>query len=155
MNNITVYKRNVYGQVVWQYDGVVIERGATWVCLRAVFNGRESETDYVTFKRGDVYTEWFYSDRWYNVFRMNDGETGALKGWYCNITRPAHISHDSVAADDLALDVFVHPEGTVRLLDQHEFDALEISDAERAEALRAVETIRQQIARRAPPFDHI
>lgn len=155
MNEITVYKRDHTGRVVWQYKGVAIQRDDHSICLTALFNVEQAELGFVTFRRGDVFTEWFYTDRWYNIFRIEDGQTGALKGWYCNITRPATITRDSVYADDLALDVMVMPNGNVILLDEDEFDTLDLSTAERMEALRAVEAIRHAAASRTFPFDEI
>jgi hypothetical protein len=155
MNNITVYKCDHTGDVVWQYQGVVIQRDDHTVCLTALFNTDQADLGFVTFRRGDVFTEWFYTDRWYNVFRIQDGQTSRLKGWYCNITRPAAIMEDSVRADDLALDVMVMPNGNVVLLDEDEFAALELSSVERMEALRAVEAIRHAAAERHFPFDEI
>jgi protein associated with RNAse G/E len=155
MSDFTVYKCDHEGQVVWQYSGTVLERGPDWVCLTAVFNGRESDMGFITFRRGDVFTEWFYADRWYNVFRIADGETGALKGWYCNITRPAQITAASVRADDLALDVFVTPDGQVMLLDEDEFAALTLPAGDQQAALQAVDTLRDLVARRDEMFEEI
>jgi predicted RNA-binding protein associated with RNAse of E/G family len=151
---ITVYKRDHNGRVVWQYAGEVVARGADWVCLCAVFDRDEADLGFVIFRRGDRFTEWFYADRWYNVFRVDDARSGQLKGWYCNITRPARITPDSVEADDLALDVFVMPDRSLHLLDQDEFDALDLPPDERLAALRAVETIRAAAAARIAPFDN-
>lgn len=155
MSDITVYKCDHEGRVVWQYAGKVLERGPDWVCLTAVFNGREFDMEFITFRRGDVFTEWFYADRWYNVFRIADGPTGALKGWYCNITRPAQIAADSVRADDLALDVFVTPAGAFMLLDKDEFDALNLPPNDQQAALRAVAALRDLAAQRTEPFHEI
>lgn len=155
MEPITVYKCDHESRIVWQYSGSVLERGATWVCLTALFNGRESDLGFVTFRQGDVFTEWFFTDRWYNIFRIADGQTGALKGWYCNVTRPAQLAANSVRADDLALDVFVQPNGRIILLDEDEFNALTLIQDERMAALRAVEAIRQAAAQRAAPFHEI
>ncbi len=153
MTPITVYKRDHTGRVVWHYAGDVVARGAGWVCLRAAFDRDKADFGFVTFCRGDLFTEWFYADRWYNVFRVNDGRSGQLKGWYCNITRPALIAPDRVDADDLALDVFIMPDGSPRLLDEDEFAALDLPAAERAAALNAVAAIRAAAAARAAPFD--
>lgn len=155
MTDFTVYKCDHEGRVVWQYDGVVLERGTHFVCLQATFNGRESDAGFVTFRKGDVFTEWFYTDRWYNVFRIEDGQNRQLKGWYCNITRPAIIEPASVRADDLALDVFVQPDGTIILLDEDEFDALDLPAADYQQAQHAVEAIRQRVTRRTAPFQDI
>lgn len=155
MTAITVYKRNNLGEVVWQYEGAVVDQGINFVCLTAVFNVPESDLGFVVFRQGDIFTEWFYTDRWYNVFRVEDGRSGDLKGWYCNITRPATITTDSVWADDLALDLYVMPNGSVILLDEVEFDALNLPIGERIAALRAVESIRNAVRKRVAPFEEI
>lgn len=155
MSAIIVYKQDHQGRRVWQYHGQVLQRGSSWVCLRAVFDRDEANLGFVVFRRGDVFIEWFYADRWYNVFQVFEGDSPRLKGWYCNITRPAHIAEDSVAADDLELDVFVLPNGTMLLLDEKEFGALSLTPDERMAALRAVEAIRQAVAGREPPFERV
>jgi protein associated with RNAse G/E len=113
------------------------------------------DVGYVVFRRGDVMTEWFYSDRWYNIFRIEDVEDGRLKGWYCNITRPAHITADVIAAADLALDVFVTPTGNFYLLDEDEFEALDLSMDERMSVVNAVDSLRRLVGTRAAPFNEI
>ncbi len=155
MSTITVRKRNHRGEPVWEYTGEVIERGATWVCLAALFNGKEGEIHFLTFRRGDLFTEWFYTDRWYNVFEVHDGESPRVKGWYCNVTRPAMIAEDTVAADDLALDLIISPTGQMMLLDEDEFEALNLSPEDRASALAAVAALREAVSARLPPFDRI
>ncbi len=155
MTAITVYKRNHLGEVVWEYEGIVVDHGPHWICLAALFNAPESDLGFVVFRQGDVFTEWFYTDRWYNVFRVEDGRNRELKGWYCNITRPATITDDKVWADDLALDLYVMPNGSVILLDEVEFDALNLPIDERIAALRAVESIRNAVRKRVSPFDEI
>jgi uncharacterized protein len=159
MTPITIIKRDHTGVPQFEYMGEVVERGDNVVCLRAVFGRDDHDEGYVTFARGDVMIEWFFSDRWYNIFEIYAGQSAQIKGWYCNITRPAVIvTTDAgmvVAADDLALDVFITPRGDGLLLDADEFDALPLSDDERAAAWAAVESIERMAARREPPFDKI
>lgn len=152
MTPITVHKCNHLGEKVWQYQGEAVERGATWVCLTARFGRDDIDAGYVVFRRGDRMTEWFYSDRWYNVFRLEDVDDGRLKGWYCNIGRPARLGENVVAYDDLALDVFVSPGGEVLVLDEDEFDALRLPEADIAESWAAVEAIRAAVVARTFPF---
>lgn len=151
MSEITVTKRDHHGQPILSYRGNVLARGDNWICVEAVFSMKVADIGVMTFRRGDVMTEWFYTDRCYNVFKVQDGH-GTLKGWYCNITRPAEINEAEVAADDLALDVFVAPDGTVTVLDADEFEALDLSQPEREAALAAVQEIRTLTASRSGPF---
>ena len=149
---ITLIKRNHLGEQKLVYTGDVVSRGDTWVCVRAIYRNPDKDAGYVVFRRNDTFIEWHYSDRWYNVFELHDVYDGHLKGWYCNIARPAHINEDTIEADDLALDVFIDPNGSILLDDEDEFAALDIPTEEREQALAAVETLRLMVARRAEMF---
>ncbi len=155
MSNIVVEKHNHLGEPVVQYDGEVLRRTDNSVCLRAIFNRPESDLGFVTFRQGDLFIEWFYNDRWYNIFQVHEGESARIKGWYCNVTRPAYIAEDVIVSDDLEVDVFVFPNGNVVLLDEEEFGKLELPTEERMEALHAIQSIRQAVADRQAPFDQI
>lgn len=143
---ITVFKLDHNGREVWQYPATVVERGPDYVRLEALFNRDDMDLGYTVFKRGDRFVEYFYTDRWYNTFAVYDRDDGALKGWYCNICRPAEIDEPAVRCDDLALDAWVDPDGGFRLLDEDEFKALGLSPEEKAQALAAVEQLRQLAA---------
>ncbi len=155
MTSITVEKRDHRGRPVIRYEGEVVERGVNFVCLIAQFGHADVDAGCVIFRRGDTMTEWFFSDRWYNVFRLQDVGNGRLKGWYCNITRPAVIGDGLVYADDLALDVFVSPRGELQVLDEDEFAALELTAGERQAASGAVEALRQAVDARSGVFTEI
>jgi predicted RNA-binding protein associated with RNAse of E/G family len=134
----TVYKLDHNGREVWRYLARVLERSPHHIRLEAFFNRDDMDLGYAVFKRGDRFIETFYSDRWYNVFAVYDREGGALKGWYGNVCRPAKITEMAVRCDDLALDVWVTPEGELVKLDEEEFAALPLRNEERAEGLAAV-----------------
>jgi len=155
MSRFTVYKRDDKGTIKLSYTGDVLQRGDDWVCLEAFFGHDDVDIGVVIFRKGDRMLEWFYADRYYNIFQIEDVNDKRLKGWYCNITRPAEITADSVAADDLALDVFIAPDGTITVLDENEFAALDLSDDEQAQAMAAVAALKARVMRRDPPFDRI
>ncbi|MGJ3240171.1 MAG: DUF402 domain-containing protein [Anaerolineae bacterium] len=153
MNNFTVYKLDHRGEEILHYHGQVIARTAKMVCVQASFGGHTRDLGYVTLKHGDLFTEWFYADRWYNVFKLQDVDNGLFKGYYCNLTRPAIIADDHVKSDDLELDMFVKPDASIRLLDQDEYAALPLSITEREQVARAVRELQSLVADHAPPFD--
>ena len=152
---ITIIKNDYAGREVFRYSGHVVARGARWVQLEARFNRADKQTSYHTFRQGDRFVEWFYSDRWYNIFEMHDGGDDHLTGWYCNVTRPALLLPDTVQADDLALDVFVRPGGAIMVLDEDEFAALPLDVATRAEARRGLDALVARITARRAPFDRL
>jgi uncharacterized protein len=160
-NDVVVAKLNLDGSVAIEYPGRVLTRTENTVVLEAIFARGHMALDYVTLEAGDRFVEYFYTDRWYNVFAIYDGASGGLKGWYCNLTRPAEFSEApggglAVRAVDLALDYFVQPGGREFVLDEDEFAALPLAPEERDTVWDALGELRRLAAERAGPFtaDH-
>ena len=151
VTDITVLKRNLAGEVTWQYEGRVLRRGATCVVLEAFFNRDDMPFMDVVLKRADRFMETFYSDRWYNVFEIYDRDDGKLKGWYCNIGYPALLEEGAVSYIDLALDLWVAANGAQTVLDEDEFLALPIDVMTRAQAISALEELKQKFSNKKPP----
>jgi hypothetical protein len=99
---------------------------------------------FVRFEPGDVFTEHYWRHRWYAVKEVRDA-AGALKGRYCDITRPALVTADGLTVADLDLDLWVAAGGgDVRRLDEDEFEAsgLAAADPQAArQALRALDEL--------------
>jgi hypothetical protein len=150
---IQVRKYRHSGELVWQWTGDLLERGDTWVCVQAIFDIEDKDRGWFQWQKGDRFVEWYYTDRWYNVFRIHDRTTDAVRGWYCNITRPSKLYSDKVEWFDLELDVFIYPNGDTLLLDEDEFHQLDLSHEERSNALNAVAEIRALAATGEAPFD--
>lgn len=118
MAAFTVRKLDHRGQEVWRYLAEQWETTPGEVRLVAYFNRPDMATDYITFKCGDRFVEYFYPARWYNVHAVYDRDDETLKGWYCNLCRPAQLEADGVAYEDLALDVWVGADGQIMILDE-------------------------------------
>jgi len=140
---IKVLKKDLKGRVTWQYEGQVLRREPNAVVLEAFFNRPDLPFMDVIFKQNDRFVETFYTDRWYNIFEIYDRDDGRLKGWYCNVGRPAVLSDDTVSYVDLALDLWVSADGKQTVLDQDEFDKLSLDDSESEKALSALADLRQ------------
>jgi len=149
---IIVRKLNLDGEEKIRYPGRVLERTASAVVLEAFFSRERMELGFVTLKPGDRFVEYFYADRWYNVFVIYDVDNGRLKGWYCNVTRPTIIADGQVSAVDLALDLWIAPDGSVLVLDEDEFAALPLAPEETAAARAALDELRALAAAHAGPF---
>jgi len=121
--------------------------------LEARFNGNDGVLQGLDLRRGDRFLETYYADRRYNVFAIFDAVTDQFKGWYCNITRPARIEDGHVHFDDLALDLLVLPDGTMHVLDEDEFEQIDLGEAERVAARASLEELRRLAQVRAGPFD--
>jgi len=143
MEQVTVRKLDDAGREVISYPGEVLERGDNTIVLRTSWNREPMDLGFVVLEPGDGWIETFYSDRWYNVFEIR-AAGGRLKGWYCNVTRPARITANEVAAEDLALDLWVGANGATETLDEEEFAALPLSAEERRGARQALEELKRR-----------
>lgn len=128
---LTVIKRDVTGKELLRWVGRPLSQTAEATVIEAVFDRYDRlELGYTVFERGDIFVETFYATRYYSQFAVHDAQRH-LKGWYFNFNRPARISPQQIEVEDLALDVWVNPDGHATVLDADEFEALRITRAER------------------------
>lgn len=152
---ITIHKMDHNGEELLAYVGNLLERTPDSITIEARFQRDDVEAGGLQIQRGDRFVEHFYTDRWYNIFSVYDEGTDLLKGWYCNITRPARIEPAHVYADDLALDVIVFPDGRWLVTDEEEFADLDLNLSERQNALQAVTELQAMVMRRQGVFSTI
>jgi protein associated with RNAse G/E len=149
---ITVIKRNPYGQEVLRYTGVVLQKQPDGIILEAKFSHADVTVMHTTLSPGDRFIERYYGDRWYNIFEIHDREDDRLKGWYCNIGSPAVMeSGDEISYMDLALDLWVAPDGTQTVLDEDEFAALDLDTETRSKARAALVELQNLFSNKKEP----
>jgi protein associated with RNAse G/E len=148
---IKVLKKNLAGEVTWQYEGVVLSRTDTAVILEAFFNRQDAPFMEITLKNGDRFVETFYADRWYNIFEIYDRDDGRLKGWYCNIGKPAVLEDGAVSYVDLALDLWVSADGKQTVLDEDEMERLKLDESTRTLAFAALDELKNRFLNENPP----
>ncbi|MFB8027902.1 MULTISPECIES: DUF402 domain-containing protein [unclassified Streptomyces] len=96
---------------------------------------------FVRFEPGDVLTEHYWRDRWYAVKEVRTGG-GELKGWYCDITRPAVLRGTELLVEDLDLDLWVSADGrSVLRLDEDEFEESGLAGRDPVAARAAVRAL--------------
>lgn len=153
MSAITIHKLNLAGEETLAYPGTVMHSAPGLVVVEAFFQRyARLELGYTVFERGDRMVEYFYSDRWFNVFDVYAVTTGARRGWYCNLARPATWQAGHLWQVDLALDVWVHPDGRWLALDEDEFAALPLDEPTRATCRAALAELTNWAATRHGPF---
>jgi uncharacterized protein len=119
--DVTVRKFLYGGVPNYVWSGRVVEQSDELIVLEAYFTRDKRDLGYVVFERGDLFIEFYFLDRWYNVFQVYSAD-GQLKGWYCNITQPATLAPGEIHFTDLALDLFAYPDGSSLPLDVDEFE---------------------------------
>jgi len=148
---IKVQKKNPAGEVTYEYEGVLLSRDENSVTLEALFDRADMPFMDVIFKTGDRFLESYYTDRWYNIFAIHDREDGQIKGWYCNIAKPAVIEDGVVSYIDLALDLWVAVDGTQTVLDEDEFEELKLNEELKTAALRGLDELKHLFKSKNPP----
>ena len=140
---ITVLKLDAQGNQTWRYHGEILQSLADRVVLEAHFDRDDRIFHGMPLRRGDRFLETYFTDRWYNIYEIHAREDDTLRGWYCNIGKPAQLDGDRLSYVDLALDLLVFPDGRQVVLDEDEFLALDISATDRQQALAALDELKQ------------
>ncbi|MFF4253345.1 DUF402 domain-containing protein [Streptomyces sp. NPDC001663] len=129
------------GRTKISYEAELLDDDGTRIAVRAPWAGDGvRDFGFVRFEEGDVFTEYYWRNRWYAVKEVRDAE-GGLKGWYCDITRPATLSGSGseLIVEDLDLDLWRSADGTdVRRLDEDEFEDSGLPEADPQAAAAAV-----------------
>ncbi len=106
--------------------------------------------------RGTVSYEYYWLDRWYNVFRFHRPD-GTLRNWYCNVNLPPTYAGDVLDYIDLDLDLLVWPDLRTEILDRDDFErnaeSYDYPESVRAGAENALDELRSMIIGRRFPFE--
>jgi protein associated with RNAse G/E len=156
MTTITVQLLKPGKGTILTYNGELLHSQPGHLLIHARWERPTLDLGYVVFETGDHFYEHYYTERWFNIFEVHS-QPGALKGWYCNITRPALVMGDTISSEDLELDLFVPPDRQHLLrLDMDEFVARGFDLAEPSTytaALAALDQLEQMAYAGEPPFD--
>jgi protein associated with RNAse G/E len=146
-----ILKKNLADEVTWQYDSKVLHRDENSITVEAFFNRDDMPFQEIVLKRNDRFVETFYTDKWYNIFEIYDRDDGRLKGWYCNITKPAVIEDGLVAYVDLALDLWVSADGSRKMLDEDELEELDLDDLMKQKIYESLQELEEHFESKNPP----
>ena len=139
---VNIIKMNTQHEEVWRYPGRIIARDLHSVLVEAFFNIDDRPFHGITLRTNDRSIERYYSNRWYNIFEIHDRDDDRLKAWYCNVTSPAVFNPGKITYIDLALDILVYPDRDYLILDEDEFDTLDLDDYSRQKALQALDALK-------------
>jgi uncharacterized protein len=139
--NVLIIKLNTQRQETWRYQGRILSQDADSLLIEAFFNREDLPFHGITLHENDRFLERYYANRWYNIFEIHDRDDDRLKAWYCNITTPAKFEPGLVSYVDLALDLLVYPDGAYLVLDEDEFEALNLDPQYRQKARQALNAL--------------
>ncbi|MCX4879755.1 MULTISPECIES: DUF402 domain-containing protein [unclassified Streptomyces] len=132
------------GRTKIRYAAGLIGDDGTRIAVRAPWAGEGvRDFGFVRFEKGDVFTEYYWRDRWYAVKEVRDS-AGVVKGWYCDVTRPAVLSGTELIVEDLDLDLWRSADGeNVLRLDEEEFAESGLAQRDPQAAAAAVAALEE------------
>ena len=143
LNPLTVIKRNPRGEETFRYTGVILRQEPGLTVIEAFFNRNDLPFMGTVLRQGDRFIEAYFMDRWFNIFEIHDKDDDRIKGWYCNVCLPPILeAPDCLSYIDLALDLWVAPDGMMTVLDEDEFAALDLDQNTREKARQALSELK-------------
>ena len=126
--------------------------------LQGEFAESIEHPDLGLIEKNTISTEYFWLDRWYNVFRFQQPD-GKLRNFYCNVNMPPKFDGKVLDYVDMDIDVILWPEGRVVTLDEDEFEAnasrYDYPPYIRRSVHEAVDQLKQLIEAREFPFESL
>jgi len=116
--NVRTYKYD--GSEHRRWRARLLEKRGTLIVLDAEFEEEIQHTLLGTIALGTISREYYWLDRWYNIFRFLE-PTGELKNFYCNINAPPVFQSSTLSYIDLDMDILVAPDLSYTVLDEDEF----------------------------------
>ena len=118
---ITVNSCKYDGSAHRSWTAELIELSGPLLVLDGVFDTDINHSSLGLIKRGTRSIEYYWLDRWYNVFRFVEMD-GTLRNYYCNVNIPPAFDGDTLSYIDLDLDMLVATNLKYVLLDEDEFE---------------------------------
>ena len=123
--------------------------------LDAAFDVEVEHASLGTIPKGTRTIEYYWLDRWFNVFQFLEDDR-QTRLFYCNINTPPLREGGVLSYIDLDIDIVVEPDLSYQVLDLDEFEThakqYGYSDETKRDAHAALEELRQMIEGAQFPF---
>ena len=120
--NVIINARKYNGEIhrTWHCD--LLEREGSLLVFVGEFKEEILHSDLGIIRPGTVSYEYYWLDRWYNIFRFHEPE-GHLRNFFCNVNTPPVFESNVLDYIDLDLDVLISNQLEAKILDADEFEA--------------------------------
>lgn len=152
---ITVRVLKYDGNEYRRWSATIARREGQMIVLDAEFADEVRHHLLGNISRGTRTIEYYWLDRWYNIFRFLESD-GATKLYYCNVNMRPEISRGILSYIDLDLDILVQPDFSYQVLDLEEFEANAVrygyTDQVKRQTHKALAELISMIETRQFPF---
>ena len=155
LGRITVRSLKYDGSEHRHWPAVLAKQVGSLIVLDAEFDSEVVHDALGTIPAGTHSLEYYWLDKWYNVFRFAEPD-GSLRNYYCNINVPPTFDGHTLTYVDLDLDILVAPDLSYQILDVEDFERnakfYSYPEEIRTNARAAVAELIEMIQERAFPF---
>jgi uncharacterized protein len=155
---VIINSRKFDGSISKSWAGELIEENSSLLLYRGVFDRDVIHEHLGLIECGTISYEYFWLDRWYNIFRFHKAD-GTFRNFYCNIAMPPTVNEDLIDFVDLDIDMIVDPNGRFVIHDEDEYERnaekYDYPASVRNGVSAAVEELTRMIRGNDFPFDQV
>lgn len=154
---ITINSRKFDGSISRCWNAELVYRDTCMFTFVGVFEKEVVHSQLGVIRRGTVSYEFYWLNRWYNVFRFHEPD-GNLRNFYCNINLPFKFNGNVLDYVDLDIDILVWKDFSYQILDSEEFEEnakrFSYSDKMRKKVRATQDELISLIETKTFPFDY-
>jgi len=118
---IIVNSRKYDGSIRRSWKCELVDRSDSLLIFVGEFESDVDHPDLGHIRKGTISYEYYWLDRWYNIFRFHE-PSGELRYFYCNVNMPPKFADDVLDYVDLDIDVLVRPDFSYVVLDRQDYE---------------------------------
>ncbi len=118
---ITINSRKYGGELHKSWEATFLGKHGSQLLFVGEFMDEVSHPFLGIIRRGTISFEYYWLDRWYNVFRFHDPD-GKLRNFYCNVNMLPNFENGFLDYIDLDVDILVWKDFSYQILDMNEFE---------------------------------
>ena len=120
-NTVTICSRKFDRKIHRTWQAKFIEQNDCLLEFVGEFEEEITHSHLGVIGRGTISYEFYWLDRWYNVFRFHEPD-GTLRNFYCNVNMPPQFENGVLDYIDLDVDLLVWKDFSREILDLEEFE---------------------------------
>lgn len=155
---ITINSRKFDSSIHRSWSCKLIEKSNSLLVFVGEFEKEVNHKQLGVIRRGTISYEYYWTDRWYNIFRFHEPE-GELRNFYCNVNMPPVFEDGVLDYVDLEIDILVWSDLSFEILDTDEFEEnakiFSYSDELKSKVYESVSELKTMIEKREFPFASI
>lgn len=118
---ITVNSRRFDGTIRKTWSCELLEQRGSLLIAVGEFDTDIEHADLGHIKKGTISHEYYWLDRWYNIFRFHE-PSGEFRNFYCNVGAPAQFENGVLDYVDLDIDVLIDANSKATVLDCEDYE---------------------------------